>query len=329
MSATTPIRWAIIGCGDVARRRVAQAINQHPGSILAAVARRNQQKLLEFAAEFNVPRTSRSADELLNDPGIDAVYLATPNHLHAPHTIQAAAAGKHVLVEKPMALNLAECQHMIDACQQHNVKLGVAYYRRFYPIIERIGELIAEDTIGQPLAVSATTAAYFDIPAGADGYWRVDPASGGGGALMDIGSHRLNLFYHLFGKANRVQAVATTLVRDYEAENAASASLQFESGPIGTLQCCFESPVDPDEFTVLGSRGRLTAAPLNGDQLVIQTAAQTWTETLPPNPNFNAPLIADFVEAIEQDRSPRVDGREGYETNRLLQQCYEAARASG
>lgn len=318
-----PVRWAIIGCGDVARKRVAAAIQNCPDAELALVCRRNSTQLAQFADEFQVPRTATVAEEVLQDPEIDAVYLATPNDLHRPHTLLAAECGKHVLVEKPMALTVDECQQMVDACRAHQVTLGVAYYRRFYPIVDRMRQLIEDGTIGQPLAVSATTATPFAIDPGEDGFWRVEPA-GGGGVLMDIGSHRLNLFWHLFGHAREVKSVASTVVRDYPAENAASVSLRFESGVIGSLQCFFESTIDPDEFWVLGTNGRLSAAPLNGDTLVIQTSDETRTEYLPPHANFNQPQIADFVQAIREARQPRVDGREGLETNRLLAACYSS-----
>ena len=323
MAESRALRWGIVGCGDVAQKRVAAAIQRAEGSELAAVCRRHPEKLRKFADHFGVDVATTNAEEVLTSSEIDAVYLATPNDLHLPHTLIAAEAGKHVLVEKPMALSVDECQQMVDACERADVRLGVAYYRRFYPLVKRIEQLISDGAIGTVMGISATTATPFTIAAGEDGYWRVEPA-GGGGSFMDIGSHRLNLFRHLMGPASEVKAVGTTLVRDYSAENAAGATMRFESGAIGNLQCFFEAPVDPDEFSVIGSTGRLSAAPLNGDTLVIQDGTNRTQETLPPCENFNLPQIEDFVAAVRDHRPPLVDGREGLETNRLLELCYQS-----
>ena len=145
------IRWGIIGCGDVARKRVAGAIQNDPNSELVAVCRRNEKKLREFADEFRVSTATTSAEELIALPEIDAVYIATPVNLHCPQTIAAAETGKHVLVEKPMAMSTAECDEMIAACSKADVRLGVAYYRPFYPVVYRIQQLIAAGEIGTVL----------------------------------------------------------------------------------------------------------------------------------------------------------------------------------
>ena len=327
MADSRALRWGIVGCGDVAQKRVAAAIQRAEGSELVAVCRRHPEKLQKFADQFGVGTATTNADEVLTSSDIDAVYLATPNDLHLPHTLMAAAAGKHVLVEKPMALSVAECHQMVDACDDADVRLGVAYYRRFYPIVQRIEQLISDGAIGTVMGISATTATPFAIEAGEDGYWRVEPA-GGGGAFMDIGSHRLNLFRYLMGPATEVKAVGTNLVRNYSAENAAGATMHFESGAVGNLQCFFEAPVDPDEFSVIGSNGRLSAAPLNGDTLVIQNGSSRTQEILAPCDNFNLPQIEDFVAAVRDHRPPLVDGREGLATNELLELCYQSMSVS-
>ena len=183
------IRWGLIGCGDVARKRVAQAIMDEPLNELVAACRRNQAKLQEFCDTFGIERAYTSVDALLADAEIDAVYIATPTCQHKPQTVAAAQAGEHVLVEKPMAMTVAQCDEMIGACWAARVKLGVDYYRRFYPMVHWIQELLKIGAIGKPLSVSAVTA----TQPGEEGYWRVIPDAGGGGALMDIGSHRINV----------------------------------------------------------------------------------------------------------------------------------------
>lgn len=318
------VRWGILGCGDVVRKRVAQAIVAAPGGSLTAACRRDEAALAAFCQSMSIDKGYADAAELLADPDIDAVYIATPVALHVSQTLAAAAAGKHVLVEKPMAMSVAECDQMIAACEKANVRLGVAYYRRFYPLVERLAELLRAGTIGTPLAVSAVTATPLDMSPGEDGYWRVALESGGGGALMDVGSHRINVFTHLFGPINHVKAITRRVAADYPAEDSAVVLLGFQAGIVGTLQCHFGAD-DPDEFVITGTKGRLIARPLNGDQLIIERDGKTERETLPPPDNFCTPLIADFNRAIQLGRAPRVDGEEGRDANVVMEQAYRSA----
>lgn len=318
------IRWGLIGCGDVARKRVAQAIKDEPSSELIAACRRDQDELKRFCDSFGVQRSYTSSDALLKDAEIDAVYIATPTCEHKPQTIAAARAGKHVLVEKPMAMTVAECDEMITACRAAEVKLGLAYYRRFYPMVHRMKELLQDGTIGTPLAVSAVTATPLAMQPGEEGYWRVIPEAGAGGALMDIGSHRINVFLHLFGEVAEVKAICETVAADYESEDTALLLLRFRSGVTGTLQCHFGCD-DPDEFAVMGTRGRLLARPLNGDELIVETGGDRRIERHPPDGNLCGPLVADFVSAILDDGEPTVTGDEGRATNVVMERAYADA----
>jgi len=321
------IRWGIIGCGDVVWKRVARAIQDDPNSELVALCRRDPQKLAAFCNEFGVNRSSTEANDLISASDIDALYIATPVHLHHPQTIAAAQAGKHVLVEKPMALSTAECDEMIDVCREADVRLGVAYYRPFYPVIQRMSQLIDDGAIGSVLSVSAITSTPFAIDPGEDGYWRVIPGEGGGGSLMDVGSHRLELFLRMFGPIRDVKALCGTIAVDYQSENVASLILQFESGIHGTLQCFFGTDTEQDEFAVLGTKGRLTSRPLNGGSLVIERNTERQTEMHPPAGNLNSPLIADFAAAIVAQRQPTVTGERGRAVNRVMELAYQNAGA--
>ena len=323
------IRWGIIGCGDVVWKRVARAIQDDPNSELVSLCRRNPEKLLTFCEEFGVASSSTDADDLIASTDIDALYIATPVHLHEPQTVAAAEAGKHVLVEKPMALSTTECEAMINACQEAGVRLGVAYYRPFYPVIQRMAELVQDGAIGSVLSVSAITSTPFAINPDEDGYWRVIPDEGGGGSLMDVGSHRLELFLRLFGPIRDVKAFCGTVAVDYESENVASLVLQFEFGIQGTLQCFFGTDTEQDEFAVLGTKGRLTSRPLNGGTLVVERNTERDVEVHAPAQNLNSPLIADFAAAILEERQPMVSGEHGREVNRVMELAYRNARIGG
>src|SRR2546427_10832855 len=142
------LAWGLIGCGDIARKRIAPALRDLDLCDLVAVSRERAELVEEFAREFGARRSYETWRQLLSDTEIDAVYIATPVHLHAAQTIAAAEAGKHVLCEKPMAMNVRECEQMMAACRANNVKLGVAYYRHFYPVIGRIKKVMASGEIG-------------------------------------------------------------------------------------------------------------------------------------------------------------------------------------
>ena len=313
------IRWGLIGCGDIAQKRVAEAIQIAPNSTLYGVCRRNADELATFCQEFKVPCAYTDADELIADSRIDAVYVATPVSLHCSQTIAAAAAKKHVIVEKPMALNLDECDAMIHACQEYDVKLSVAYYRRFYPIVTRMHDLIAQGAIGRPMSIAATTG---NASRFSKDDWRVVLDQGGGGPLMDIGSHRLDLFVDYFGSGASVQAATSRIAADYEAEDCATVLLKFPTGEHGSLQCFFGSAYVPDELTIVGTDGRLSTKSLNGGQLNIERANEILIESHPPHKNLHAPLVADFAEAIASNCAPKVTGEDGREVNRIIGAAY-------
>jgi predicted dehydrogenase len=318
------LRLGIAGLGRAFSLMV-PAFTLDPRVEIAAGADPRPEARSKFEAQFGA-KAFDSVEKLAAQPGLDAVYVATPHQFHAAHTSLAASFGKHVLVEKPMAMSVAECDQMIDACRSADVRLGVAYYRRFYPLVARMRQLLDGGSIGTPLAISAVTATPFAISPGEQGYWRVDPDQGGGGALMDIGSHRIDIFRYFFGEIAEVQAFCATLAADYSAEDSVVVALQFEQGPLGTLQCHFGSTADPDELAILGTRGRLVARPLNGSTLIWENQRNQQTETHVRPSNLCGPLIQDFVEAIRTGREPRVPGTDGRATNWVMEQAYRVAK---
>lgn len=323
----TQLRWGILGVGDVVWKRVAQAIKAHPDSQLVAACRRSADELQRFCQEFAVPHAFTDDEQLLTSDEIDAVYIATPVADHCRQTLAAAAAGKHVLVEKPMAMTVDECDQMVDAFETANLTLGVAYYRRFYPVVKRIHVLLSEHAIGTPLNVTAITTNPTGLESGTGG-WRIDPALGGGGPLMDIGSHRIDLFLDLFGPIAKVKAICNTQHGDFPVEDTALLIMQFESGMTGHLQVHFASRADPDQLVIQGSHGRIVVQPLNAGRLTLQNASGETTEVHPPASNFNGPMIADFVDAIQSKREPLVSGGVGRSTSVVMEQAYRSAAAT-
>ena len=322
MPSKKPLQLGILGCGAIGQTGHVPGALRARNVMLTALCDAAPDLLAQVADRAGVAKRYTDYSEFLADDEIQAVVIAVPDALHVPRAIDALRAGKHVLVEKPMGCTVSECDQMIDACQRAGVRLGVAYYRRFYPVVERMYQLLQEGHLGELLSISAVTANPFQMSPVDEGYWRVLPDVGGGGSLMDIGSHRLNLFLHLGGPIEEVQAYCNTIAAPYAAENVASLILRFQSGAHGMLQCFFGSPFDPDAFTMTGTRGQISSTPLNGGQLVCELDGKQHIESHPPAANFNAPLIADFASAIHAQRQPKVAGEEGRETNEVLATAY-------
>jgi len=316
------IRWGLIGCGDIARKRVAPALRDSDASELYSVARARPELAADFAAEFGARKHHADWRDLLADPEIDAVYVATPVDLHAEQTIAAAAAGKHVLCEKPIAIRAADGEAMSRACESAGVKFGIAYYRRFYPAVRRIKELLTDGTIGEPVLVRIDAFEQFNPPPGGDRSWLIDPARSGGGPMMDFGSHRIELLLDWFGDPVDVTSYSDSVLLQRDAEDTSSVQMRFASGVRGAVTVSHAVFGFRDSLEVFGSRGSLQVPSLNGGDITIRTAEGERTEVLPPHANFHQPLVDDFVAAIRDDRSPTVGANCAVAVQRVLDKIY-------
>jgi predicted dehydrogenase len=312
------VRWGLVGCGDIARKRVAPALRDAPGSALLAVARAQSEQAEAFARDFGAAGWHADWRDLVRDERIDAVYIATPVDLHADQTVAAAEAGKHVLCEKPMALDLASCDRMIAACRANDVRFGVAYYRHFYPVVLRMREILASGEIGRPALAEALAFEWFDPPADFPARWRLDRARSGGGPMFDFGCHRLEVLLHLLGGAERASGLMANGLFAREIEDTCVAHLQFAGGACAILAVSHAARESRDTLDVYCSGGSLHVPVLNQELLRVVTPTGAREETLPPHPNLHQPLVEDFVAAVRGGREPAVGGETGREVNRLL-----------
>lgn len=303
--------WGLIGCGDIARKRVAPALRDLDECELVAVSRRRGDLAQSFAREFGAKKWYSYWRDLLRDDDLSAVYIATPVHLHATQTIAAAEAGKHILCEKPLALNVEECDLMLAACRANNVKLGVAYYRRFYPVIERIKILIQSGEIGTPVVAQVNAFEWFDPQPNHQRSWLLDQEQSGGGPMFDFGCHRIEVLMNVFGPINQVAAVRSNALFRRDVEDTAIALFQFEGGACGALTVTHAAHEAQDTLSIFGSQGSLHVPVLNEGELRILSERGERAESHPPPDNLHAPLIMDFVAAVREDREPRVDGSIG------------------
>jgi 1,5-anhydro-D-fructose reductase (1,5-anhydro-D-mannitol-forming) len=292
------IRWALAGIGDIAVRRVIPAILEEPRSELYGLITRAPQKAEPYRVRFWT-----DFDEALRDSNIDAVYIATPVCLHATQTIAALRAGKHVLCEKPMAMTFEEAQAMQRAAEETGRTLGIAYYRRTYPKVQRARQLIAEGVIGRPVFAEINSHGWFDDVNGPRG-WLLNKAMAGGGPLYDIGSHRIDLLNYFFGQPARVSAHLANVVHQREVEDAATVVIEYESGVRAVVDVRWHSRVERDEFRIIGTDGEIELSPLNGPELV----SPAGIEQLPTHANIHYPLVEGYVSALVDGAQPISSG---------------------
>jgi predicted dehydrogenase len=312
----------LIGCGDISRKRVAPALRDSPLCELVAVSRAQSELADSFAQQFGARRWCSDWQELLMDYEIDAIYVATPVDLHAEQTIAAAERGKHVLCEKPMALNVADCDLMIAACRANDVKLGVAYYRHFYPAVRRVKELVHSGELGVPVVVQINAFEWFDPPASDPRAWLLDKRRSGGGPMFDFGCHRIEVLLDIFGDVRDVKATLANTFFDREVEDTATAVFQFERGTCGTLTVTHAAREPQDTFDLFCSHGSIHIPVLNDGTMRIITSDGERIETHPNAPNIHQPLIDDFATAVLTNRDPLVSGALGRAVARVEEKIY-------
>jgi predicted dehydrogenase len=301
---------------------VAPALRDLPNCELVAVARGGARHAESFAREFGAGRWSERWEDLIADEEIDAIYVATPVYLHAAQTIAAAEAGKHVLCEKPMAISVGECDRMIEACRANNVKLGIAYYRHFYPIIARIKEILASGEIGTPAVAQINAFEWFDPGPDHPRRWLLDKKQSGGGPMFDFGCHRIEVLMNLFGTVIDTKCSLSNVLFEREVEDTAVAVLRFAAGPSAVVTVTHAARERQDSLDIFGSRGSLHVPILNKGEMLIRIGDDERTESYSMDENVHRPLIDDFVRAMRSGVAPAVTGEMGFEVARIEQAMY-------
>lgn len=256
------IDWGIIGCGNVTELKSGPAFSKTDHSRLVAVMRRDGQKAADYARRHGVAKWYSDAAQLINDPKVNAVYVATPPNTHAAYAIAAMKAGKPVYVEKPMARNHQECKDMLRVSEETGMPLFVAYYRRSLPAFLKVKELVEDGAIGKPLTINIRLHMAFGEK---DQFvekqtWHIDPNIAGAGYFYDLASHQFDFVDFLFGPVTEVLGIAKNLAGFYPAEDTVSATFSFGSGVTGTGSWCFVvSPeAEEDVIKISGTKGKIS-----------------------------------------------------------------------
>ena len=306
------LNWLVIGIGDITTKRVIPAILAEPRSDFHGVVTRSPEK----AAAYGGVRVWTSLDDALADNEVDAVYVASPVALHAEQTIAALRAGKHVLCEKPVAMNYADAGRMVAAGDASGKLLGVAYYRRLFPKLVRAKQLIADGVIGQPLLAESNHHGWLEHE---DRGWLRDAALAGGGPLFDKGSHRIDAFNFLFGTPVRATGLRSNAVHRLSVEDSATAMLQYAGGVHAVMDVRWNSRIVRDQFRVIGTEGELNLDALNDPELTVIRRDRRWTESLPAHANVHYPIVENFVNAVLDGAPLACPAREAIETDRMTE----------
>lgn len=313
------VNWLVIGIGDITRKRVLPAILSEPRSRLYGVLTRNPAK----ADAYPGTQIFTEIEAALADPQIHAVYVGTPVAMHASQTIAALRAGKHVLCEKPVALNYAQAESMASAAGESGRLLGVAYYRRLYPKLLRANEMLAAGAIGKPTFAFATYHGWLESP---ERGWLRDPALAGGGPLYDVGSHRIDVCNMLFGRPLRATGMLSNALHDLPVEDSATTLIGYDRGVQAVVDVRWNSRVTRDELRIIGTEGELDLTPLNGPglRLKVQGIGDS-EENYPTHTNVHLPLIEDFVDAVLDGRPPACPIDQAIWTDWVTQQVMNRA----
>lgn len=288
------VHWLVAGVGDIAVKRVIPAILAEERSQLQAVVTSKPEK----AAAYGV-KGYATLEEGLADPAVNALYIATPVALHHPSLLAGLAAGKHVLCEKPVAMDYAQAQEMAAVAEACDLVCGVAYYRRLYPKVIEAKRLLEAGAIGRPVLAELHCHSWFLPDDGFRG-WLVDPALAGGGPLYDIASHRIDLLHFLFGRPERATGFTSRAVHPYAVEDNATVVVDFASGVRGIVDARWHSRVERDDCRIVGTDGELRLSPLNSG--VLETPQGELS--LPPHANLHYPLVKDFADAVLDGKRP-------------------------
>lgn len=327
MTSAEPLGWGILGCGRMARKRIAPAFREVSSARLVGCMARSFDRAKAFRDEFAINDAYDDIDRFLANNDIGAVYIGTPSANHYEHALRCIDAGKHVLVDKPLATNGADAQRIVDAAASRGATLGVLHQQRFHPAVQQLLELVTSGTLGRLLVVRLQIAMWLRLPDN----WRFNSAQSGGGALMDLGPHAIDVLLKLLGRPCRVDAHTARLALDAEVEDFCSATIEFDSGGIGLIDLSYSGRGYGGRIEVFGEKGSfacdgcLQQAPTYTIQTRIGEISQN-AVTLDYDGSCFRMAIEDFNRAIFDHSSPTISGEDGVAVQRTIDEIYEAIR---
>lgn len=298
------IGWGFIGCGEVTEKKSGPAFNEVPGSHVVAVMSRNAEKAESYAKRHNIKKWYTDPLELINDPEINAIYIATPPSSHATFAIMAMKVGKPVYIEKPLAASYEDCARINRISELTGVPCFVAYYRRYLPYFQKVKQIIQSGAIGTPANVQIR----FSVPPRDLDYksngslpWRLQPDIAGGGYFYDLAPHQLDLIQDIFGVITRAHGYCSNMAKLYKAEDTISACFYFENGLPGSGSWCFvgHQSAKEDRIEVIGEKGMLSFSVYNYSPIQLVTSEGRSSIVVPNPPYVQLPIIRSVIEHLQ------------------------------
>jgi predicted dehydrogenase len=295
------INWGIIGCGDVTEIKSGPAFNKVKNSSLVAVMRRDAGKAKDYAVRHHVPKWYADASSLINDPDVNAIYIATPPSFHEEYTLAVLKAGKPIYVEKPMSVNSGSAMNMANAAKEKNIKLSVAHYRRMQPLYQKIKQLITKKAIGELRFISLelykkpVTQEYLTAPHTG---WRLDTGIAGGGLFNDLAPHQLDLMYYFFGEIDNSCGLAANQANLYNADDIVVGNILFKNGVVFNGLWCFSvnERDENDNCEIVGTDGKISFSFFQHNPVILTINGKTEVLTFDPLQHVQQPMIEKVVE---------------------------------
>jgi predicted dehydrogenase len=326
MTETRQVRWGILGCAGIAEKAFIPAVRKSREGLLAAIASRDEGRAVDWARRFGFERSHGSYQALVDDPSVDAVYNPLPNDLHAEWSIRALRAGKHVLCEKPMALNAAEVTAMIEAAEAGRVRLTEGFMYKFHPQIPKTLEILGSGKIGEPRSIHSSFTCRF----GRDhSNYRWSPAQGGG-ALYDVGCYTISIARLMFGAEPAAVTAAARLDPATGVDLTTEVLLEFPGGRFALCESSFEAQFQ-SRLVVVGSDGLLrldrafsakdfdvAVQTVRGDEVGSVTVRQA---------NMFALMVDDFDAAVLGQAPLRHPASDAWRNMRVIDACFESIRS--
>ena len=320
------INWGVIGVGNVCEVKSVPAMYKSQNSTVVSVMRRDAKKAKDYAKRHCIAEWTINAEEIINHPDINAVYIATPPKYHKTYALQVAAAGKACYIEKPMAVNHQDCMEIIKVFQQKNLPLYVAYYRTCLPNFLKAKELIDNGSLGTILNVQLNFTKPLDTvnPNYLEQNWRVDPKIAGDGYFYDLGSHQLNILEFLIGDIEYVQGLAINQSKIYKSNDVVAANILFKNKTVGTCFWAFNNgiTVKRDELIINGDKGNIKMTCFDDTPLVLTLANGSQQSFKIPYPeHVQQPLIESIIkDLLNKTKNTYSTGKIGAKTNYWLEQ---------
>lgn len=297
------INWGFIGCGEVTEKKSGPAFNEVPDSQVVAVMSRREEHVRAYAEKHHIRKWYTDAQMLIDDPDVNAIYIATPPSSHATFAIMSMRAGKPVYVEKPLASNYEDCVRINRISEQTGVPCFVAYYRRYLPYFKRVKQIINDGSIGKTLNVQLR----FSVPPRDLDYhagnlpWRLQPDISGGGYFYDLAPHQLDLLQDYFGVIVKAHGYTANRAHLYEAEDTISAVFRFANGLTGSASWCFvgHESAKEDCIEIIGDKGMLAFSVYNYDPIHLVTSEGNISINVPNPPYVQLPIIRNVIEHLQ------------------------------